>query len=65
VSEAPTVCPQTVPSPCPALLSSVVWRVFCSSTLLAGTLQCFYVGKKSDAFDLGSADREQSGEFAN
>jgi len=64
VSEAPTVCPQTALSPCTALLSSIIWREFCSSVLLAGALQRFCLRRERDAFDLGSADGEQSSEVA-
>jgi hypothetical protein len=65
VSEAPTVCSQTAQSPRTVLLSSIIWREFCSSPLLAGTLQCFCVREESSAFDLGSAHHEQSSEFTN
>ena len=65
VSESPTVCSQTALSPCTALLSSIIWREFCSSPLLAGTLQCFCVREESSAFDLGSAHHEQSSEIKN
>jgi hypothetical protein len=64
VSEAPTVCPQTAWSPRTALLSSIIWREFCSGVLLAGALQRFCLRRGRDAFDLGSADGEQSSEFA-
>ena len=52
-------------SRCTALLSSIIWREFCSSPLLAGTLQCFCVREESGELDLGSAHREQSSKSTN
>jgi hypothetical protein len=64
VSEAPTVCSQTAQSPRTVLLSSIIWREFCSRVLLEGALQRFCLRRERDTFDLGSADGEQSSEAA-
>jgi serine/threonine-protein kinase RsbW len=51
VSEPPTVILYAALSPCPALLSSIIWGEFCSIALLAGRLLHLVAWKDKDALE--------------